>query len=96
MSIVKLKNEGMKKFNFETLKQFSFSHLFLLRKKMNYVLTTSDLIMVLNPDSLEHKEKRLEYDINSKHIYKALKWSVDRSKETIFTSSIGIVKHNLN
>jgi hypothetical protein len=96
LNIVKLKNEGMKKFKFETLKQFSFSHLFLLRKKMNYVLNTSDLIMILNPDSLEHREKRREYEINSENIDKALEIAIERSKEAIFTNTIGIVKHNLN
>jgi len=63
---------------------------------MNYVLNTSDLIMILNPDSLEHREKRREYEINSENIDKALEIAIERSKEAIFTNTIGIVKHNLN
>jgi hypothetical protein len=86
----------MKKFDFEVLKEFSYSQLFLLRKKMNYVLNTSDLVMALNPTSYEEQERRIIYEANSRNIDKALKIAIEKTKEPIITKTIGIVKHNLN
>lgn len=86
----------MKKFRFELLKKFSFSHLFLLRKKMDYVLNTSGLIMALNPDSLELQEEIKKYETNSKNVDRAMQLSIRKVKEKTFTSTIGIVTQTLN
>ena len=77
----------MKKFDFEVLKEFSYSQLFLLRKKMNYVLNTSDLVMALNPTSYEEQERRIIYEANSRNIDKALKIAIEKTKEPIMTKN---------
>ena len=86
----------MKNFKFELLKEFSFSHLFLLRKKMNYVLNTSELIMALNPDSLEVQQNIKKYERNSKNIDRAMELSIRRVKEKTLTRTIGVVTQTLN